>query len=116
MVTWFTMTTLEELGLLKMDFLGLRNLTVIDYADKQIRKNHPVQSDNINDKDGFAAMISQGNTEGVFQFESQGMKNVLMRLKPDSIEDLIAVVSTRTCAGQYSPLHRLPPQSIAHYL
>ena len=94
-VTQFTMTTLEELGLLKMDFLGLRNLTVIDYADKQIRKNHPEYNpDNINDKDEKVfAMISQGNTEGVFQFESQGMKNVLMRLKPDSIEDLIAVVS-----------------------
>lgn len=78
-----------------MDFLGLRNLTVIDYADKQIRKNHPEYNpDNINDKDEKVfAMISQGNTEGVFQFESQGMKNVLMRLKPDSIEDLIAVVS-----------------------
>lgn len=85
MVTQFTMTTLEELGLLKMDFLGLRNLTVIDYADKQIRKNHPEYNpDNINDKDEKVfAMISQGNTEGVFQFESQGMKNVLMRLKPD---------------------------------
>lgn len=94
-VTQFTMTTLEELGLLKMDFLGLRNLTVIDYADKQIKKNHPeYDPDNINDKDEKVfAMISQGNTEGVFQFESQGMKNVLMRLKPDSIEDLIAVVS-----------------------
>ena len=94
-VTQFTMTTLEELGLLKMDFLGLRNLTVIDYADKQIRKNHSEYNpDNINDKDEKVfAMISQGNTEGVFQFESQGMKNVLMRLKPDSIEDLIAVVS-----------------------
>lgn len=81
--------------MLKMDFLGLRNLTVIDYADKQIRKNHPEYNpDNINDKDEKVfAMISQGNTEGVFQFESQGMKNVLMRLKPDSIEDLIAVVS-----------------------
>ena len=94
-VTQFTMTTLEELGLLKMDFLGLRNLTVIDDADRQIRKNHPEYNpDNINDKDEQVfAMISQGNTEGVFQFESQGMKNVLMRLKPDSIEDLIAVVS-----------------------
>lgn len=94
-VTQFTMTTLEELGLLKIDFLGLRNLTVIDYADKQIKKNHPeYDPDNINDNDEKVfAMISQGNTEGVFQFESQGMKNVLMRLKPDSIEDLIAVVS-----------------------
>lgn len=94
-VTQFTMTTLEELGLLKMDFLGLRNLTVIDDAEKLIRRNHP-------DKNALAmrdddpevfAMISRGETEGVFQFESQGMRNVLTRLKPDCIEDLIAVVS-----------------------
>lgn len=94
-VTQFTMTTLEELGLLKMDFLGLRNLTVIDDADRKIRRTHPdYDPDNINYKDEKVfAMISQGSTEGVFQFESQGMKNVLTRLKPDCIEDLIAVVS-----------------------
>ena len=94
-VTQFTMTTLEELGLLKMDFLGLRNLTVINEAEKQIKRNHPEYNPkaiNENDPKVFA-MISKGATEGVFQFESQGMRNVLMRLKPNCIEDLIAVVS-----------------------
>ncbi|MCD8025993.1 MAG: DNA polymerase III subunit alpha [Clostridiales bacterium] len=94
-VTQFTMTTLEELGLLKMDFLGLRNLTVISDAEKLITHNHPEYNpDGIdeNDKKVFE-MISRGSTEGVFQFESQGMRNVLTQLKPDSIEDLIAVLS-----------------------
>lgn len=94
-VTQFTMTTLEELGLLKMDFLGLRNLTVIDDAEKLIKRSHPEYSpENIkeNDRKVFE-MISKGNTEGVFQFESQGMRNVLTQLRPDSIEDLIAVLS-----------------------
>ena len=94
-VTQFPMTTLEELGLLKMDFLGLRNLTVIDDAEKLIKHNHPeYREENIreNDKKVFD-MISKGSTEGVFQFESQGMRNVLTQLKPDSIEDLIAVLS-----------------------
>ena len=94
-VTQFTMTTLEELGLLKMDFLGLRNLTVIDDAEKLIARAHPEYSpDNIRDDDKKVfAMISRGSTEGVFQFESQGMKNVLTQLKPDCVEDLIAVLS-----------------------
>lgn len=94
-VTQFTMTTLEELGLLKMDFLGLRNLTVISDAEKIIKQNHPDYSPDMvteNDKKVFE-MISHGSTEGVFQFESQGMKNVLTQLKPDSIEDLVAVLS-----------------------
>lgn len=94
-VTQFTMTTLEELGLLKMDFLGLRNLTVIADAEKLIKANHPDYSeDNVDvcDENVFK-MISQGNTEGVFQFESQGMRNVLTQLKPETIEDLIAVLS-----------------------
>ncbi len=94
-VTQFSMTTLEELGLLKMDFLGLRNLTVIDEAEKLIKLNNPQYSESQvldNDPKVFS-MISKGNTEGVFQFESQGMRNVLTQLKPDSIEDLIAVVS-----------------------
>ncbi len=94
-VTQFTMTTLEELGLLKMDFLGLRNLTVIDDAERLIRRSHPDYSPgDIRDDDRKVfAMISHGATEGVFQFESQGMKNVLMQLKPDCVEDLIAVLS-----------------------
>ncbi len=94
-VTQFTMTTLEELGLLKMDFLGLRNLTVIDDAVKKIRFMEPEFSlENISYEDkAVFDMMSQGNSEGVFQFESQGMKNVLTQLKPESLEDLIAVIS-----------------------
>lgn len=94
-VTQFPMTTLEELGLLKMDFLGLRNLTVIEDAERLIKLNHPdYNSDDFKEDDKKVfAMISKGSTEGVFQFESQGMRNVLSQLKPDSIEDLIAVLS-----------------------
>ena len=94
-VTQYTMTTLEELGLLKMDFLGLRNLTVIDEAEKLIKKINPGYSpDDVKEDDkAVFEMISRGATEGVFQFESSGMRNVLTRLKPDCIEDLIAVVS-----------------------
>ena len=94
-VTQYTMTTLEELGLLKMDFLGLRNLTVIDEAEKLIKKINPGYSpDDVKEDDkAVFEMISRGATEGVFQFESNGMRNVLTRLKPDCIEDLIAVVS-----------------------
>lgn len=94
-VTQFTMTTLEELGLLKMDFLGLRNLTVIDDAEKLIKHNQPEYNpENVREDDeNVFKMISKGYTEGVFQFESQGMRNVLTQLKPDSVEDLIAVLS-----------------------
>ena len=94
-VTQFTMTTLEELGLLKMDFLGLRNLTVIHDAEVIIRRREPdFCIDNISYSDkAVYAMISTGNTDGVFQFESGGMKNVLVQLKPERFEDLIAVIS-----------------------
>ena len=94
-VTQFTMTTLEELGLLKMDFLGLRNLTVIDDAEKLIKKANPdfSEEDIKYDDEAVFNMMSQGNSEGVFQFESQGMKNVLTQLKPVCLEDLIAVIS-----------------------
>jgi len=94
-VTQFTMTTLEELGLLKMDFLGLRNLTVINDAVKLIRQVEPdFNLDRIKEGDrGVYNMVAQGNTEGVFQFESQGMRNVLVQLRPESLEDLIAVIS-----------------------
>ena len=94
-VTQYPMNTLEELGLLKMDFLGLRTLTVIYDCEKSVRKNDPeFCADTIpdNDKKTFA-MLSAGNTVGVFQYESGGMKNVLMGLKPTCLEDLIAVVS-----------------------
>ncbi len=94
-VTQFTMTTLEELGLLKMDFLGLRNLTVIDDAVRMINVKEPDFSiNNIDESDrAVFKMMATGNSEGVFQFESQGMKNVLTQLNPVSLEDLIAVIS-----------------------
>ena len=94
-VTQFPMTTLEELGLLKIDFLGLRNLTVIDDAEKLIARANPSYSpNNVKEDDPKVfAMIARGATEGVFQFESQGMKNVLTQLHPDRMEDLIAVLS-----------------------
>ena len=81
-VTQFTMTTIEELGLLKMDFLGLRNLTVIDDAEKLIRRSHPdYDPGSIRDDDpAVYDLYSKGLTEGVFQFESNGMKSVLTRL------------------------------------
>ena len=94
-VTQFTMGTLEELGLLKMDFLGLRNLTVIEDTSKEIRKTVPdfhIENISLSDKAVFD-MLTEGHTDGVFQFESGGMTNVLMNLKPVSIEDLIAVIS-----------------------
>ncbi len=94
-VTQYTMTTLEQLGLLKMDFLGLRTLTVIDDTVKMIKRNNPSFSlDDIDTTDEATfKMLSQGKTDGVFQFESSGMRNVLLRLKPQSIEDLIAIIS-----------------------
>ena len=94
-VTQFTMTTLEELGLLKMDFLGLRNLTVIHDAEMMIRHSESqfrIEQIDYSDKAVYD-MISTGNTDGVFQFESGGMKNVLAQLKPERFEDLIAVIS-----------------------
>ncbi|MDQ5983056.1 MAG: DNA polymerase III subunit alpha [Eubacteriales bacterium SKADARSKE-1] len=94
-VTQYTMTTLEELGLLKMDFLGLRTLTVISDTEKMVRKLDPsfdIDKIDTADSDVFK-MISKGDTQGVFQFESAGMKNVLKQLKPNCIEDLIAVIS-----------------------
>ena len=94
-VAQFVMTTLEELGLLKMDFLGLRTLTVIQDAEKLARKKNPeISIDNINYEDkNVYDMISTGKCEGIFQLESAGMKNFMKELKPQSIEDLIAGIS-----------------------
>ena len=94
-VTQYTMTAIEQLGLLKMDFLGLRNLSVIDHAEQMIAKHTPgfkVENAPDNDPDVFK-MIASGATEGVFQFESAGMRRVIMQSDPKSIEDLIAVIS-----------------------
>ncbi len=94
-VTQFPMTTLEELGLLKMDFLGLRYLTVIHYAQEMVASRKPgFQIDQIPlDDPKVYQMLSSGKAYGVFQFESSGMRAVLTQLKPDSLEDLIAVIS-----------------------
>lgn len=93
--TQYTMTVLESLGLLKIDFLGLRNLTVIKNCENEIRKNNPdFRVDNISydDKEVYE-MLSRGDTYGVFQFESGGMTSTIMRLQPTGLEDLIAVIS-----------------------
>ena len=94
-VTQFDMKLVEEMGLLKMDFLGLRNLTVIEDASKLIRKNIPdfdIEKVSLEDSNIFA-MLSQGETDGVFQLESGGMKRTLISLKPKSLEDIIAIIS-----------------------
>ena len=94
-VTQYTMTTIEELGLLKMDFLGLRNLTVIKDAEEQIRRFQPDFSmDTIPDDDAETfAMVAEGKTQGVFQLESAGMTGVCVGMKSSSIEDFTAVVA-----------------------
>ena len=94
--TQFTMTTLEELGLLKMDFLGLRTLTVIQNAVKLAQKSEGIELDlskiDYNDQ-AVLGMIGSGKCEGVFQLESTGMKNFMKELKPKSLEDIIAGIS-----------------------
>ena len=94
--TQFTMTELEELGLLKMDFLGLRTLTVIQNAVDQAEKNHQVKLDlnaiDYNDPN-VMDMIGSGKDEGVFQLESGGMKSFMKELKPRTLEDIIAGIS-----------------------
>ena len=94
--TQFTMTTIEQLGLLKMDFLGLRTLTVIQDACDMISEGRqiPFSIDTINyeDEDVYS-MISAGRTEGVFQLESSGMKSFMTELKPGNLEDVIAGIS-----------------------
>ena len=94
-VTQYTMTTIEELGLLKMDFLGLRNLTVIRDAEEQIRKYEPDFSiDKVADDDADTfKMLAEGKTQGVFQLESTGMTGVCVGLRASSIEDITAIVA-----------------------
>jgi len=94
-VTQYTMTTIEELGLLKMDFLGLRNLTVIEDAQKQIRKIDPsFDITKVPDDDPATfAMLAEGKTQGVFQLESAGITGVCINMKPTSIEDMTAIVA-----------------------
>ena len=95
-VTQFGMTTLEELGLLKMDFLGLRTLTVMNDAINMVKVNRGIDVDldkiDMEDKEVYK-MIGEGNTAGVFQLESAGMTSFMKELKPDSLEDIIAGIS-----------------------
>ena len=94
-VCQYTMVTLEELGLLKMDFLGLRNLTILDDAVKLIQekeKSFTLASIPDNDPDTYA-MLQAGRTSGVFQLESSGMTGVCTSMKPESIEDLTAIIA-----------------------
>lgn len=94
--TQYTMTLLEELGILKMDFLGLRTLTVIQNAVQEVERIHEIKIniDNIPDDDeAVYQLISQGKTEGVFQLESAGMKQFMRELQPKRLEDLIAGIS-----------------------
>ncbi|VYU01600.1 DNA polymerase III subunit alpha [Clostridium paraputrificum] len=95
-VTQFGMTTLEELGLLKMDFLGLRTLTVMNDAVKMIKDNQDIDIDldkiDFEDKEVYK-MLGEGKTAGVFQLESAGMTSFMKELKPDSLEDIIAGIS-----------------------
>lgn len=94
--TQFTMTTLEELGLLKMDFLGLRTLTVIDHAIKLAEQDYGIKIDtdkiDYHDKKVLDS-LGTGKTDGVFQLESSGMKNFMKELKPQNLEDVIAGIS-----------------------
>lgn len=94
--TQYIMTTLEELGLLKMDFLGLRTLTVIQNAVRMIKKSQNIDLDlknaDYSDKTVYE-LIGSGKTEGIFQLESAGMKNFMKELKPDNIDDIIAGIA-----------------------
>ncbi len=95
-VTQFPMGTLEELGLLKMDFLGLRTLTVMRDAVEMVKENRGLDIDldklDFGDKEVYK-MIGEGKTVGVFQLESPGMTSFMKELKPDSLEDIIAGIS-----------------------
>ena len=93
--TQYTMNLLEELGLLKMDFLGLRTLTVIKDACNMVKKNRniDVSFDKEYNDEKVYKLLCEGKTDGVFQLESQGIRNVLKEVKPDNIEDIIVVLS-----------------------
>ncbi len=107
-VTQFTMTAIEELGLLKMDFLGLRNLSVIDHAEKLIREKEPgfsIDTVSFEDLETFS-MLAQGYTVGVFQFESAGMTRLLVQSQAQGIEDLTAIISLyRPGPMQFIPMY-----------
>lgn len=105
-VAQYSMTTLEALGLLKMDFLGLRTLTVVSDAEKLIKKKYPefsIYSVSHEDRETFD-MLSKGETAGVFQIESEGLTNMIMNLKPETLEDITAAIALyRPGPMQYIP-------------
>ncbi len=121
--TQFTMTTLEELGLLKMDFLGLRTLTVIQNAVNLVNKNRN-EADRLDiksidyDDQNIYEMIGSGKTDGIFQLESTGMKNFMKELKPSNLEDIIAGISLyRPGPMEFIPKYikgKQEPDSIAY--
>lgn len=96
LLTQWTMTEAEQIGLLKIDFLGLKNLTIIHQIIKQVSRDRDIHIDieqiPFDDKDVFA-MLSKGETTGIFQLESQGVRDVLKRLQPEHFEDIVAVTS-----------------------
>ncbi len=98
-VTQYDMNTIEELGFVKFDFLGLKTLTVIDKALKFVKKNNPDKTATLNinkmplDDDNVYKLLSSGKTKGIFQIESSGMKELLTKLQPSSIEEIIAVLA-----------------------
>lgn len=95
-ITQYSKDYIEEVGLLKMDFLGLKNLTIIDYIIKDIEKNYQIKI-NINEIDlhnkKTYQMISRGDTFGIFQLESPGMKNLLIKMQCDCLDDVIAAIA-----------------------
>ena len=107
-VTQFTMTAIEELGLLKMDFLGLRYLSIIDNASKLVRSDNPefsIDTIDVDDPKPYE-MISAAATDGIFQLESGGMRRLLVQAAPKSIEDLTAVISLyRPGPMQFIPMY-----------
>ena len=119
-VTQYTMTAIEELGLLKMDFLGLRNLSVIDHAQQMIAAKEPGFSMETIPQDDPQVfhMLSQGQSVGVFQLESSGMKRLLTQAQPTCVEDLIAIISLyRPGPMQFIPQYvesRKDPSSVKY--
>lgn len=109
LMTQYDKNAVEEVGLLKMDFLGLRNLTIVDNTIRQVRRKHPdfdLNAINLNDP-GVLKMFQQGETSGVFQFESSGIRQVLVAMHPDSFDDIVAVIAL------YRPG---PMENISHYI
>ena len=109
LMTQYDKNAVEEVGLLKMDFLGLRNLTIVDNTVRQIRRQDPsfdLNAINLNDP-GVLKMFQQGDTSGVFQFESSGIRQVLVAMHPDSFDDIVAVIAL------YRPG---PMENIPHYI